>query len=83
MQRAWRLIPSLKSPFSCEAAARQDWARALAIANKFPQLGVHKVAIRRAYNAIHFPHFYRVVGQDTKALVQAGIEALRVRYQLQ
>jgi hypothetical protein len=52
------------------------------IAAKFPSLGQHRIAIARAHNAIQSPAFYRAIGQDPAALVQAGIQALQERYKL-
>jgi hypothetical protein len=62
--------------------AAADWPRALSIAAKFPSLGQHRIAIARAHNAIQSPAFYRAIGQDPAALVQAGIQALQERYKL-
>jgi len=74
--------PIAKITLLREAAARQDWTRALSIAVKFPQLGAHKQAITRAHNALQSPAFYNAIGQDPGALVAAGIAALQARYQL-
>jgi hypothetical protein len=63
------------------AALAGDWPRALSIAAKFYDLGDSNIAITRAHNALQSPHFYRAINQDPKALVAAGIEALRIRYQ--
>jgi len=65
-----------------DAATRGDWATALRIAAKFPQLGEHAAAIKRAHEAGHSPAFYRQLGRDPDALVAAGIAALRDRYGL-
>lgn len=65
-----------------EAAAAGDWRKALAIAAKFPQLGEHKRAITTAHECNVRPGFYRQLGKDPEALVQAGIAALRERYAL-
>ncbi len=74
--------PIAKITLLREAAARQDWTRALSIAVKFPQLGAHKAAITRARDAIQNPGFYEQLGQDPEVLVQIGITALQNRYQL-
>ena len=65
-----------------EAAAAGDWGKALSIAAKFPQLGEHKRAIVTAHECNIHPGFYRQLGKDTDALVQAGIAALRERYSI-
>lgn len=62
------------------AACSGDWAGALRIAAKFPQLGEHKAAIVRAHECIVNPAFYRQLGRDPDACVSAGIAALRSRY---
>jgi hypothetical protein len=65
-----------------DAAARGDWAQALRIAAKFPELGEHAAAIKRAHEANHSPEFYRQLGRDPEACVAAGIAALCERYRL-
>ena len=62
------------------AAAIGDWAGALRIAAKFPQLGEHKAEIVRAHECLVNPQFYRQLGRDPEACVAAGIAALRLRY---
>ena len=64
------------------AAAQGDWAGALRIAAKFPELGEHAATIKRAHEASHSAAFYRQIGRDPDACVQAGIQALRERYSL-
>ena len=63
-------------------AAAGDWPAALRLAAKFPRLGEHGPAIKRAHEAIAHPAFWRHIGKDPEALVLAGIEALRERYGL-
>jgi len=65
-----------------QAAARGDWATALRIAAKFPQLGAHAAAIKRAHEASHSAAFYRQIGRDPDELIRAGIQALRERYNI-
>lgn len=55
---------------------------AIRLAAKFPRLGEHKEAITRAWAAIQSPEFYREMGQAPERLIEAGVEALRVRYGL-
>jgi hypothetical protein len=64
------------------AAAQGDWAGALRIAAKFSELGEHEAAIKRAHEASHSAAFYRQIGHDPHACIQAGINALRERYGL-
>lgn len=62
------------------AAAAGDWRGANAIAASFAQLGPHKAAIMRAREAYTRPEFQRQLGRDPAALIEAGIAALRERY---
>lgn len=64
------------------AVAANDWRKALAIAARFPQLGEHKKAIVTAHECLAHPGFYRQLGKDEAALVDAGKAALRERYGL-
>jgi hypothetical protein len=64
------------------AASSGDWAGALRIAAKFPQLGEHKTVIVRAHECFVNPAFYRQLGRDPEACIEAGISALRIRYRL-
>lgn len=63
-------------------AAAGDWQGALRIAARFPQLGDHKAAIKRAHEAFIRPAFYRQIGRDPEVLIAEGIAALRSRYSL-
>lgn len=65
-----------------DCAATGDWAGALRIAAKFPELGQHKADIVRAHECLVNPAFYRQLGRDPEACVNAGIDALRTRYRL-
>lgn len=53
------------------AAAKGDWALALRIAARFPELGEHKAAIQRAHEAHANARFYRSLGKDPDALIPA------------
>lgn len=64
------------------AAAAGDWAGALRIAARFPQLGADKAAIVRAHECIVNPGFYRQLGRDPALAIEAGIAALKARYKL-
>ena len=57
-----------------------DWRAALSIANRFPRLGAHGLAIRRGHEAIQRPAFQRALGRDPDVLIADGVAALRERY---
>jgi hypothetical protein len=57
-----------------------DWRKALSIAARFPRLGEHDEAIRRAHEAAQRPEFQRQLGRCPAALVEAGKRALSERY---
>ena len=65
-----------------ELAAAEDWQGALRIAARFQDLGDAKAAIMRAHEVSANPAFYRQLGHNPAALIAAGIEALKTRYQL-
>lgn len=65
------------------AAAKGDWAEALRIAARFPELGEHRAAITRAHEAHANARFYRGLGKDPEALIADGIAALKDRYDLE
>lgn len=62
------------------AAANSDWHLALRIAAKFPRLGEHQAAIKRAHECVSNPAFYRQLGRCPDECINAGIAALRARY---
>lgn len=64
------------------AAADGNWAEALGVAAKFPDLGADKAAITRAHGCITNPRFFAQLGIDCAAAVEAGKRALRSRYGL-
>jgi len=76
------MLPATKISQLRAAAAADDWLGALRIANRFPDLGTHRDAIKRGWEASQRPGFYRQLGKDPPALVAAGIAALRTRYRL-
>ncbi len=57
-----------------------DWSQAIRLAAKFPTLGIHKEAIRRANDALNNPEIYTELGYDLNAVMQAGVEALQDRF---
>lgn len=60
--------------------AASQWARALSLASSWPELGEHRDVIKTAASAQLSPVFYASMGKDPKALVEAGIAALKARY---
>lgn len=65
------------------AMAAGDWHRALSIAAKFPRLGNHEFAIRCGNEAAQRPEFQRQLGKDPQAIINAGIAALKARYDVE
>ena len=63
------------------AMAAQDWPRAFSIASKFARLGRQRVAIMRAQAARLSPGFYRGLGRDPAAIIEAGKAAMRERFE--
>jgi hypothetical protein len=61
--------------------AAEDWPAALKVAATFSELGKHRDAIQRAHQANIRPEWARQMRRDPDADVEAGIEALRQRYQ--
>lgn len=59
-----------------------DRIGALRIAAKFPRLDGDKEAITRAWAAHANPEFYRGIGKDPAQLIEAGIDAMQRRYDL-
>ena len=56
------------------------WRDALSVAAKFPRLGTHGPAIRRAHEAQWRPGFYAQLGMDPDNLIRTGIKELKERY---
>ena len=65
-----------------EAAARNDWRKAIAIAAKFPRLGAYKADIERAHMAYTYPHFLEQTGRDVEDCKAQGRAALIKSYKL-
>lgn len=69
------------------AALRAAWGAgdrtaALRLAAKFKRLGEHADAIRRGWDAMARPAFYRQIKRDPDTLVAAGVAAVAARYGL-
>lgn len=65
-----------------EAWRAGNKAKALQIAAKFPRLGEHAAVIQRGWAATQNPQFYRELGQDPEALIDAAYRAIAERYEL-
>jgi len=59
-----------------------DFAKALRIAAKFPQLGSERNAILDAHLAITNPRWVVGIGKDVNACIAGGVEALRTKYSI-
>lgn len=57
-----------------------QWHEVFRLANSFANLGDHAEPIRRAWNAINRPAFYRELGYDIEDTIEAGKTAIRERY---
>lgn len=64
-----------------EHMAAGRWREAIRLAARFPQLGDQRGAILDAQLAYTSPDFCRGIRKDPAALIEAGIAALRARYQ--
>lgn len=58
-----------------------QWDKALKMAAKFPRLGEHKEVISRASSAMLSPNLYKSMGKNPDDLINAGISALKTRYE--
>lgn len=58
------------------AAAGNDWQKAIAIAARFPRLGAHRNAVLDAHTAFTNPRFLAQIGRDVDACIEAGKSAL-------
>lgn len=66
-----------------EAAARDDWRAAVAIAARFPRLGAIRGAVLDAHTAYTNPRFLAQIGRSPEACIEAGRSALIAAYRLQ
>ncbi len=65
-----------------DAAATNDWRKAIAIAARFPRLGAHRGAILDAHMAYTNPRFLVQVGKDVDVCKQLGRDALIAAYSI-
>lgn len=64
------------------AALAGNWAGALRIAARFPQLGKERGAILDAHLALTNPRFCVGIKKDPAVLFDAGVAALRTKYSI-
>lgn len=65
-----------------EYALKNDWKNAIKIASKFPRLGEERGAILDAHMAITNPRFCLSIKKDPELLIQNGVAALKLKYNL-
>jgi hypothetical protein len=63
-----------------EHMKRGDWRAAISQASKLPRLDEHRNAILDAQGAYTNERFYRQIGKDPDALIDAGRAALVARF---
>jgi hypothetical protein len=63
-----------------DAAANDNWQKAIAIAARFPKLGIYRNAILDAHGAYTNPAFLKQLGRDIDKCKAAGKLALMVAY---
>lgn len=64
------------------AAACDDWKKAISIAAKFPRLGKHRNAILDAHSAFVNPRFLLQLGRNVETCIEDGKLALITAYSL-
>lgn len=70
--------PQRKSDVVRAAVARGDYKKAMGIARNF-RLGISKEdsdAMRRGFECMVYPDFYRSIGKDIKMEIQNGVNTL-------
>lgn len=77
---ATKPLPPTKLSLVRAAYEAGDFAGALRIAAKFPELGESRDAVQRGHQAFVRPDFVREIGRDVAADRAAGIAALAERY---
>jgi len=74
--------PSSKLSMLKDAAARDDWRTAIAIAARFPRLGEIRGAVLDAHTAYTNPRFLAQIGRCPDACIAAGRAALISAYRI-
>jgi hypothetical protein len=70
-------LSKLKAAWACG-----DHVGALRIAAAFPRLGAEKRVITQAWAALQNPGFYRQIGKDPEELIDDGMQAMALKYEL-
>ena len=65
-----------------DAANAGNWQKAIAIAARFPQLGIYRNVILDAHGAYTNPRFLAQLGRDVEKCKETGKLALTVAYNL-
>lgn len=76
------MLPIKKIDILRDLMKSEKWREAMSLAAKFPSLGAEKEVITRAHGCYTNPHFYKSIRIDTDAAIQAGIDALKIKYTL-
>jgi hypothetical protein len=63
-----------------KALKAKDYRAALCMASKVRDNSALAARIKRAYNAVLHPDFYRQINQDPDALIADGVAAVRERW---
>lgn len=69
-------MPPTKTQRLIDLIRAGAWPEALSLASTFRMLGEHRATIVRAHQARHSPSFFRQLGRDPAAAVEAGRAAL-------
>lgn len=75
-------FPNKKSDIVREFVSRKEFKKALKIAKDF-RLGITKQDsdyMKRAYECMIYPDFYKQLGFDTKVTIQKGIQIVQQYY---
>jgi hypothetical protein len=74
-------LPQTKLLIIQDLMAAEKWVQAISAAARLPVLGAQRGAILTAHGAVTNPNFYRQLGHDPNVLIEAGISALRERFE--
>jgi hypothetical protein len=72
--------PDTKLAKLLQLMTSEQWDEAIRFAAKFPRLGEHQDAIKRAHEITIYPEIYIEMGYDPATEREAGIAALKERY---
>lgn len=74
------LNPESKLAQIRQAMADLDWDRAIKLAARFQNLGVHRPPILRAKDSLNNPRLYEQLGHDLAEIREQAIAALKERF---